>query len=78
MNQVTIPLAEYAKKVENLSPDTWILIYTKNNPIQIKETEEKKGVLIKDVEVAWGGGTNQWNVGVVILILENIIDQMKG
>lgn len=77
MNQIDIPLKDYAIKVEETNPDTWILIFAKHNPIKIKTIDVGEGFLTEPVDLKWGGGTNQWNVGTVILLLETIIKQLK-
>lgn len=73
---VTEELQEFAKKVQALEPDSWILISMKHNPVQIKQTDEHLGKT-NEIEVSFNVATNQWNVGTVVLFLEHVLLAIK-
>lgn len=78
MNNVTIPLTEYAKKVEETIPKTWILIYADHNDPEYKVIDGNKGFFTNDLDIKFGAGTNNIKGGMVMTILQAVLEKMKG
>lgn len=78
MNYVTIPLSEYAKKVEELNPDVWVLMYASHNKVELINGDDgKHAILSKPLELEIGAGTNKNNAGTAIILVQATLEYLK-